>query len=58
MVTDIRVSAVRPGWQFTVVIGADPDPEGGYYHGTEDRIVGGWAPTRKLARERAQEVLD
>jgi len=55
---DIRVSPVASGWNYTVLIGADPDGQGGYWPGSEDRIIKGWARDRNAARERAHDVLN
>lgn len=56
--TVIDVEPVLQGYNYTLLIGAEPDGNGMHWPGSADTIVKGWAPTEAKAEALAQDALE
>lgn len=57
MGSEIIVTKVASGYNYTVYIGCNTDNDGRNIKSSANEIVGGWAPDQESAHSKAQSAL-
>lgn len=52
----VTTAPTGKGWNYNVYVGCTTNNKGEVDLDTADEIVGGWQPTRQLAKEKGSEI--